>query len=35
MPEGYFDDPKIKWEQRFIIYKGSDLCVFELPPVIY
>ncbi|KAH7719893.1 gamma-1-syntrophin, partial [Aphelenchoides avenae] len=33
MPEGYFDDPKMRWEQRFIIFKGSDVCVFESPPL--
>ncbi|KAI6180488.1 Gamma-1-syntrophin [Aphelenchoides besseyi] len=33
MPPNYFDDPKLRWEQRFIILKGSDLCVFETPPL--
>uniref|UniRef100_A0AC34GN74 PDZ domain-containing protein n=1 Tax=Panagrolaimus sp. ES5 TaxID=591445 RepID=A0AC34GN74_9BILA len=33
MADGYFDDPKLKWEQRFLILKGSDLCVFETPPL--
>ncbi|KAI6243867.1 Gamma-1-syntrophin [Aphelenchoides fujianensis] len=33
MPQNYFDDPKMRWEQRFIILKGADLCVFETPPL--
>uniref|UniRef100_A0A7E4V868 PDZ domain-containing protein n=1 Tax=Panagrellus redivivus TaxID=6233 RepID=A0A7E4V868_PANRE len=33
MPPGYFEDPKLKWEQRFLILKGSDLCLFETPPL--
>ncbi len=33
MPDGYFEDPKVKWDQRFIIFKGADVCVFEAPPV--
>lgn len=33
MADGYFDDPKLKWEQRFLILKGSDICIFETPPL--
>lgn len=33
MPQNYFDDPKMRWQQRFLILKGSDLCVFETPPL--
>ncbi|KAE9546894.1 hypothetical protein FO519_009893, partial [Halicephalobus sp. NKZ332] len=33
MPDGYFEDPKLKWEQRFLILKGSDVCIFESPPL--
>uniref|UniRef100_A0A1I7SMJ8 PDZ domain-containing protein n=1 Tax=Bursaphelenchus xylophilus TaxID=6326 RepID=A0A1I7SMJ8_BURXY len=33
MEAGYFDDPKLKWAQRFLILKGTDLCVFETPPL--
>jgi hypothetical protein len=33
MSQDHFDDPKLRWEQRFVILKGSDLCVFETPPV--
>lgn len=33
MNNGYFKDPKQKYEQRFIIFKGSDICIFESPPV--
>ncbi|KAK0406194.1 hypothetical protein QR680_018426 [Steinernema hermaphroditum] len=33
MPEGYFEDPKQRWEPRFVIFKGSDFCMFESPPL--
>uniref|UniRef100_A0A914CEL2 PDZ domain-containing protein n=1 Tax=Acrobeloides nanus TaxID=290746 RepID=A0A914CEL2_9BILA len=33
MPDGYFEDPKMHWEQRFVIFKGADLCIFESPPL--
>ncbi|KAI1724340.1 PDZ domain (Also known as DHR or GLGF) domain-containing protein [Ditylenchus destructor] len=26
-------DPKLRWQQRFLIFKGSDVCVFESPPL--
>uniref|UniRef100_A0A915CM53 PDZ domain-containing protein n=1 Tax=Ditylenchus dipsaci TaxID=166011 RepID=A0A915CM53_9BILA len=33
MPNGFFEDPKLKWQTRFLIFKGSDLCIFESPPL--
>ncbi|MFH4976711.1 hypothetical protein AB6A40_003420 [Gnathostoma spinigerum] len=33
MPEDYFDDPKLRWEPRFLVFKGGDICVFETPPL--
>lgn len=33
MPDGYFDDPKKKWEKRFVILKGAHLCFFDSPPL--
>jgi hypothetical protein len=33
MPEGIEGDLTQKWEPRFLILKGSDVCIFETPPV--
>lgn len=33
LPEEHFEDPRQRWEPRFIILKGSELCIFESPPV--
>ncbi|KAJ1360775.1 hypothetical protein KIN20_019833 [Parelaphostrongylus tenuis] len=33
MSEGLSDDPKQKWEPRFLILKGGDVCLFESPPL--
>ncbi|CAI4232633.1 unnamed protein product [Auanema sp. JU1783] len=33
MGEGLPEDPKLKWEPRFLILKGGDVCFFESPPL--
>uniref|UniRef100_F1L160 Gamma-2-syntrophin n=1 Tax=Ascaris suum TaxID=6253 RepID=F1L160_ASCSU len=33
LPEEHFEDPRQRWEPRFIILKGSELCIFESPPL--
>ncbi|CAD5229347.1 unnamed protein product [Bursaphelenchus okinawaensis] len=33
MESGFFEDPKLRWAQRFLIFKGTDLCIFETPPL--
>ncbi|WKY14211.1 hypothetical protein Q1695_000056 [Nippostrongylus brasiliensis] len=33
MSEGISEDPKQKWEPRFLILKGGDVCMFESPPL--
>ncbi|KAM3727387.1 Gamma-1-syntrophin [Dirofilaria immitis] len=33
LPEEYFKDPRQRWEPRFIILKGGELCIFESPPL--
>ncbi|CAJ0608850.1 unnamed protein product [Cylicocyclus nassatus] len=33
MSEGLSEDPKQKWEPRFLILKGGDVCLFESPPL--
>lgn len=33
LPEDHFEDPKQRWEPRFIILKGGQLCIFESPPL--
>ncbi|KJH43279.1 PDZ/DHR/GLGF domain protein [Dictyocaulus viviparus] len=33
MSEGLSNDPKQKWEPRFLILKGGDVCLFESPPL--
>lgn len=33
LPEKHFKDPRQRWEARFIILKGGELCIFESPPV--
>lgn len=35
LPEEHFEDPRQRWEPRFIILKGGELCIFESPPVCY
>uniref|UniRef100_A0A8R1TR42 PDZ domain-containing protein n=1 Tax=Onchocerca volvulus TaxID=6282 RepID=A0A8R1TR42_ONCVO len=32
-PEEHFKDPRQRWEPRFIILKGGELCIFESPPL--
>uniref|UniRef100_A0AAF5PL89 PDZ domain-containing protein n=1 Tax=Wuchereria bancrofti TaxID=6293 RepID=A0AAF5PL89_WUCBA len=33
LPEEHFKDPCQRWEPRFIILKGGELCIFESPPL--
>ncbi|KHN77527.1 Gamma-1-syntrophin [Toxocara canis] len=33
LPEEHFEDPRQRWEPRFIILKGGELCIFESPPL--
>ncbi|KAL3115312.1 hypothetical protein niasHT_011661 [Heterodera trifolii] len=33
MPDGHFEDAKQRWERRFLIFKGANLCLFESPPL--
>uniref|UniRef100_A0A1I7X3F8 PH domain-containing protein n=1 Tax=Heterorhabditis bacteriophora TaxID=37862 RepID=A0A1I7X3F8_HETBA len=33
--EGQLEDLKLKWEPRFLILKGGDVCLFESPPVSF
>ncbi|KAL3990519.1 PDZ domain (Also known as DHR or GLGF) family protein [Acanthocheilonema viteae] len=33
LPEEHFKDPRQRWEPRFIILKGGELCIFESPPL--
>ncbi|KHN77541.1 Gamma-1-syntrophin [Toxocara canis] len=33
LTEEHFEDPRQRWEPRFIILKGGELCIFESPPL--
>ncbi|KAI3420841.1 hypothetical protein GPALN_014460 [Globodera pallida] len=33
MPDGHFEDAKQRWERRFLLFKGANLCLFESPPL--
>ncbi|CAJ0567610.1 unnamed protein product, partial [Mesorhabditis spiculigera] len=33
IPEDLAADPKQRWEPRFLILKGGDICLFETPPL--